>query len=135
MELALFHLKHTISNSTVINHRFLRKKKLMCLQVLMLLHLFRICLHLQQKCKIFSLSLFFFFLGHTHNAFPATAIFPAFIVCFQGTLRNDVPRLHLEELRKSLDTSCSFLGTRCKRECQLFIITYSHQFHTQARSF
>jgi len=26
-------------------------------------------------------------------------------------------------------------GTRCKLECQLFILTHSQQFHTQARSF
>jgi len=79
LELVLFHLKHTISKPTVINHRFLRKGKLMCLQVLMLLHLFRIRLHLRQKCKF----LIFFpppsCAWDTHNAFHTTTIFPAFM--------------------------------------------------------
>ena len=102
------------------------KKEAYVLAGIMLLHLLRICLHLQQKCKIF---IFFCFLVlGTYTmlfAFPRTIIFPAFIVCFQGTLRNDVSRLHLEELRKSLDTSCPFLGTRCNLVYQLFIFTHS----------
>jgi hypothetical protein len=64
LELVLLYLKHTISHTKVFNHRFLRKKKLMCLQVLMLLYLFRICLHLWQKCKIF---IFCFLVLGTHT--------------------------------------------------------------------
>ena len=126
LELVLFHLKHTISNSTVINHKFLRKKKLMCLQVLCY-STYSGFVYTYSKNVKYSFFFCFLVLG-TYTmlfAFPRTIIFPAFIVCFQGTLRNDVSRLHLEELRKSLDTSCPFLGTRCNLVYQLFIFTHS----------